>query len=327
MSWAVYRVVAVTLVLCAAASLCDGQAWVPAKGEGEFSIVFQSLYTSEHFNGDGSRFKAGNIRLLGLVNATDFGVTDKLAISASLPVFAGAYHGDLPHQFPIDNGNYHGSIQDFRFAVRYMTRERPLVFTPFLGFSLPAHDYEHFAHSAIGTSMWEIGIGMNVGRRLDPILPNAYFQTRYTYVITQRIIGIRPNRSRVDAELGYFLTPRVSVRALAGSQITHSGLDFPDDFPSQSRKITNPLWHHHDQISAINYLNLGGGVGIAVTNSLDVFATMATSVWGQNGHALNQGLSVGMSWSFRTPWAKPQTRYAQLTPSWRIKPNEIKPCH
>jgi hypothetical protein len=31
-----------------------------------------------------------------------------------------------------------------------------------------------------------------------------------------------------------------------------------------------------------------------------------TTVWGRNGHALNLGEVVGLSWTYRTPWAKPQ---------------------
>jgi len=304
------------------AVMCSAQAWVPPKGEGELSVIYQNLYTRDHFNGDGNRFDAGRIRLEGLVQAVDFGVTDKLAVSTSVPVFAGKYQGLFPHKYPIDDGNYHGSLQNFGFGARYMAVERPLVLTPFVGFTMPIWNYEHFAHSAIGTSMWEVGLGFNAARRLDPVLPNAYFQLRYTYVITQEILGIRPNKNRIDAEFGYFLTPRLAVRALAGSQVTLTGLDFPNDFPSR----TNTLWHHHDQISAVNYLNLGGGVSFAVTNSLDLFATMATSVWGQNGHALNTGLSLGASWSFHMPWARPPMGF-QDSAHWKIKPNEMKPCH
>src|SRR2546425_1203434 len=119
----------------------------------------------------------------------------------------------------------------------------------------PSHHYEHFAHSAVGTDLWEVQIGMNVGKRLAPLLPNAFLQMRYSYAMVQRVDGIRPNRSRIETQFGYFLTRRLSVQAIAASQITHSGLDFPEDFPSNSP--TDERWRHHDQISTINFLNLG----------------------------------------------------------------------
>jgi hypothetical protein len=310
-------------LLVAMAAMCSGQAWVPAKGEGEVSVTYQNLYTHDHFNGDGGRFNAGRIRLQGLVQTVDFGITDKLAVTSTLPAFVGKYNGALPHKVPIDNGNYHGSLQNFSFMARYMAVERHVVLTPFVAFATPVWGYEHFAHSAIGMQMNELSLGFNAARRLDPHLPNGYVQLRYAYVATEKILNFRPNKSRVDTEFGYFLTPRLAVRALASSQVTHSGLDFPKDFPSR----TGVLWSHHDQISAVSYLTLGGGISFSATKSMDVFAAAATAVWGLNGHALNTGLSFGASWSFHMPWARPPIAWFQGGEHWKMKPNEMKPCH
>jgi len=174
-------------------------------------------------------------------------------------------------------------------------------------------------------------MGMNAGKRLDPVLPNAYFQLRYSYAIVQRVIGIRPDRSRVETQFGYFLTRRVSLQVTAASQITHGGLDFPNDFPSRSPNDVR--WRHHDQISTINFLNVGGGVSVALTKSLQVYSSLLTTVWGQNGHALRTGMSVGVSWAFRTPWARPRAE-AALEPQvevaeWRNKfaPPTQQQCH
>lgn len=308
---------------------CLGQAWVPPKGEGEFSITYQNAYTADHLWGDGSRADLGKVRLLGMTQAVDFGLTDKLAVTAALPVFSGKYTGDAPHALPIDDGHYHGGVQDLAFTVRYQTTEKPVVFTPFMGFSVPTWSYQHFAHSAIGTSMWTVGLGLNVGRRLDPVLPNGYFQARYTYVITEKIqagaMAVRPNKSRMDGELGYFVSPRFSVHANANALITHSPLDSPQDIGEPV--ITNPLFFHHDQIEATRYFNFGGGVNVSATKSLDVFATVARTVWGENMHKLSLGLAVGMSWSFRTPRARGPVMFGENAGKWRKKQAEVKTCH
>ena len=312
--------------------VCFGQAWVPDKGEGEFSVLYQNVYTRDHLDQNSHPVEVGKIRVLALVQGLDFGLTNKLAISAALPLVSGKYDGKFPHALPIDNGNYHGGIGDFRFSLRYQLRTHPLTFTPFLGISFPAGQYQHFAHSAIGSDMWEVGLGFSAGRRLDPWLPNAYFQTRYTYVITQNVsipsqnYSVRPNRSRIDAEVGYFVTSKVAVRGLASAQVTHSGLDFTD-FPPSIHLDTNQLWTHHDQISAIHYLNAGAGVSFALTRNMDSFVSFEKTAWGENGHALNAGITVGLSWSFHAPWARPQTSVIELPAAWRSKPTEIKLCH
>ena len=73
---------------------------------------------------------------------------------------------------------------------------------------------------------------------------------------------------------------------------------------------TNVTWTHHDQISSINFLNLGGGIAYGITKNWQVYLSLLTTVWGQNGHALRTGLSAGMSWNFRTPWARPPVEAA-----------------
>jgi hypothetical protein len=61
-----------------------------------------------------------------------------------------------------------------------------------------------------------------------------------------------------------------------------------------------------DQTLRSSYLNVGDGASFAVTRSWSVFAVMTTTVWGCNGPALSLGEVVGLSWTFRMPWARQQ---------------------
>src|SRR5215475_5857654 len=211
------------------------QAWVPPKGEGEMALGYQNLFNKYHYNSDGSRHDYGHVRAFRVIQELDYGVTDKFAVNVSLPYSEGKYHGAFPHQKPIDNGDYHGALQDFRIGFRYNLAKRPLQFTPFVAAVFPSHHYEHFGHSAVGIDMWEAQMGFSLGRNLAPVLPRGYFQLSYGYSITQRVLGMRPNRNRMDTELGYFLTRRLSLQAIAASQIVPSGLSFPEDFPVRSQ--------------------------------------------------------------------------------------------
>jgi outer membrane protein TolC len=58
------------------------------------------------------------------------------------------------------------------------------------------------------------------------------------------------------------------------------------------------LYPHHDQISRDNFLNLGGGAAYTLTPSVDVFGSVIHTAAGRNGHALQYGATVGVSWSF-----------------------------
>ena len=331
---ATHRLLVLLAAVTFGATVVLGQAWVPPKGEGETALSYQNLFNQYHFNSDGTRHDYGQVRAFRVIEEIDYGVTDKFAVNVSLPYGFGKYHGRYPHQLPIDSGDYHGALQDFRAGFRYNVVKRPVQFTPFMAIVFPSHHYEHFGHSAVGIDMWEVQMGMSLGRSLAPVLPRGYFQLSYGYSIVQRVLRMRPNRSRMDTEFGYFLTRRLSLQAIAASQIVHNGLDFPQDFPV--RLPTNVTWRHHDQILAINFLNMGGGIAYSVTRKWQVYSSLLTSVWGQNGHALKTGFSVGMSWTFRAPWARPpvepaasvqETESLDLRTAKLIAPPAQQPCH
>jgi hypothetical protein len=287
------------------------QALTPPKGEGYVSLAFEDLFVRDHFLSSGDRIDIGHIRTIGLIQSIEYGVTDHLGASLSLPVIASKYYGPDPHQLPIDDGNYHGSSQDFRIGVQYNVRRRPVILTPFVTVIVPSRDYIFFAHSAVGTHQPELDLGLAAAGHSERWLPNAYYQAAYSYGIVGVVTGVRPNRSHMSLEGGYFVTRYLTLRALADSQLTHGGFDIPQDF---NLNISPPdeRFRHHDQSANINSLNLGGGFDVALGRRWDIFAALTTTVWGENGHAMRTGLSAGISWSFRTPWARPaQAEMAQ----------------
>ena len=46
-------------------------------------------------------------------------------------------------------------------------------------------------------------------------------------------------------------------------------------------------------------MNVGGGIGFSASDSFDLFGSLVTTTWGKNGHALNYGLSLGVTWTFK----------------------------
>lgn len=291
-------------------TIVAAQAWVPEKGEGTVTLTLQDNFIKDHLLSNGQRIDNGHIRTFIAFQDIDYGITDKLALDASIPFVLSKYDGTKPHQLPVDDGKYHGNWQDVRLNLRYNLRAHPLAITPFVALGLPSTDYIYFAHSAAGTNQREYVFGSSFGRNLEPVLSRAYVQGQYAFVVPEEIRGIRTYRSRLDWEAGYFAARRFALRGLGNLQIGHAGLEVGTsrtdlgDFPV--RKPTNPIWRHHDQTIRSSYLNVGGGASFAVTRSWSVFAVMTTTVWGRNGHALSLGEVAGLSWTFRTPWARHQ---------------------
>jgi len=309
----------------------SAQALLPEAGEGNFTISYQNLFARGHLdlNGDRMAGESGHDPTQGhaMVLEAEFGLSERLAINASLPYIRSRYEGTHPHLVmgvgppqEWDDGEYHGTFQDFRLGVRYNVTRHPFAITPFGEAVIPSHHYPSLAHAAVGKDMRAYVAGVAVGGFFDAFLPRMFFQTSVSYAREQELLGIRPNRSRVEGELGYFITPRVSARFLESYQLTHDGFDLLSFTP-----MTDAVFHgtgvhippnyrqYHDRLMRSSYLTLGGGVGFAVNDSLEVFVDAAQIVWGESVHPL-RGITVGVNAHFRTARAK-RTRSRKQGPS------------
>ena len=169
-----------------------------------------------------------------LIWHVEYGLTDKIAVHASLPYMFGRYQGANPHTFghdlqpsDLDDGTYHSAFQDFYFGVRYGVVQSPgLAIAPFVEAVVPSHRYETLAQSAAGRDERVLLVGAAVGGFLDNILPGLHYQTRISYGIAQDVVDIRTNRTGIDSAVGYFVNPRFAVQFLQTFQYFHNGMYF-----------------------------------------------------------------------------------------------------
>jgi hypothetical protein len=286
----------VTIVLACSSSLL-AQAWVFPKGGGTVSVSYQNIFVRDHVFTEGIPRDTGHILSHAIILESDYSLTDHLAVKVALPYVASRYYGSRPHQLPMDDGKYHPTFQDFTFDVRYNLTNRNIALTPFFRSGIPSHDYQYFAHSAVGRDQREYQLGANVGRGLDPVLSKAYVQARYSYAVVQRVLGIRPNKSTVEAQAGYFLKPRLTLLGTTQWTHSHSGIELTCG-PVIHCGLDDDHWIHHDQIAKSTLLDVGGGVAFSVNRSTDVFVSVARSVRGSNGHLHEPVASIGISRSF-----------------------------
>lgn len=290
---------------------------MPAAGEGSVTIAYQNLYARGHLDLNGDRMTGESGRdptqAHAIVVEAEFGVSRRIAVTVSLPYIRAKYGGSAPHLVagvgPIqewDDGTYHGTFQDLHIGARYNITTRPFAITPFADVVIPSHHYPSTAHAAAGKDLRAYVVGVAAGGFLDSVLPRLFFQAHVSYARVQDVLDIHPNRSHLDTEVGYFITPRLAVRFLESYQVTHHGIDLI----SFATPMTEGVVHdhpeipvvglyrrNHDRLQRSNYLTLGGGVGFALTDSLEVFANAVNMVWGENVHPL-RGITVGLSTHF-----------------------------
>ncbi len=278
-----------------------GQAWVLPEGQGAVSVVYHHVFVRDHLFAAGEPRDIGHIRSHVVTAEIDYGVRDRISVRALLPYVAAKYDGSSPHRHGgdsshgfhfIDDGTYHAGFQDVRAEVRYGAREFPAAFAPFVAVSVPTHDYEFFAHSAIGLKMAELQLGAYVGTLFGPFA----VQGRASYGIYERVAGRRRSRTNIDTEIGWSAARDVRVFAFQASQISHGGIEMP--FAELRRLSAEPWWPHHDRLAQAHFVNAGGGVSVQISHSVAIHASVVTTVTGSNTHAATYAATVGTTWAF-----------------------------
>lgn len=282
-----------SLMLCPRVSLA--QVWGPPKGEGSVAILYQDLRVKDHLTATGARQNRGRITSNNLLFDVTYGMSDRITVTFAVPFVRARYAGTTPHPTGQDDGHAHGGFQDARFGVRFNVYQGPIAITPFVGVNVPTHRYEYFAHAAYGTRMREVEVGAYVGRVVNVGDSNAFVQARYSYGIPQQIADIAHKRSSLDLEVGYFVTRDVRVFVQGAGQKTHGGIDVPD---AGWKAMPPELAPHHDRIARVDMLDVGVGMQVTLSRSLDVFGSYVSTAAGRNGHALDRGITLGASWSF-----------------------------
>jgi hypothetical protein len=304
-------------------------AWLPFDGESSVSVNFQAHDYQGHYIEDGTKFEgAGPSRAFTSFFQFEYAVTDRLAVTASLPYIASKYIGshddalfvlihskyeeirrdnaDLAERLPLDTVGYNASFQDFVFTMRYNVLEKGLTVTPVVAATVPSHDYETIGEAAPGQNRLAVMTGVNVGRLLDPLAPNAYVHLRYGYSFVQPFRGVDLDRSSAELEVGYALAPTVTIRAVGNWMETHGGIGFYQAYYDEDPL----LFLEHDRLLASRHWRLGGGATVTLTDSLDLDAGFQTYLAGR-ATRYGPGLNVGLTWRFQASGVSlPSTRRA-----------------
>lgn len=286
------------------ACLAQTQSWVPGKGHGSASIAYQDLHIGTHTDSHGNPAFPGFIDNHAAFFDFDYGLSDRLAVHVALPFKSNRFVGPGVHNPGTldddhgesfqDDGQYHGGWQNWNIALRYQWRDKGLKVTPFVSLGYPTHDYNTFAHSALGTHQRHLQFGVNIGRQFAPPLQKLYFQAGYAYSIMQKVEDRQVNHSTINAEVGWFFTPRFSANLLVTAQKTHNGFDFPEDYPNRH----DDHFFHHDENLRNDFVNVGAGLNFQATPRYSTFLTYGHTVWGENAHLIQYAWTLGVSRSF-----------------------------
>jgi hypothetical protein len=306
--------IALLLIATPAFAQTQTNAGVPARGTGSVALTFHTATIThrtipELFGGGLQHF--GRITQRSAWLEVDYGLTDRLALSAWVPFKSNRYEGHMPHDPRVDldddhgerfldDGRFHSTFGDAGIGLRWQWKAEPVAITPFASFHFPMRDYALYTETQAGTGQWRLDVGVNAAGRFPGALRNAYWQAGYAHSIMQKTDpsdapARRVNHGILSLELGYLVSPTLTLRTDWSHKRTFNGLKFPDEFNLPPR---GDQWFLHDQLFQWE----SGTASVGVDWRLGERHTLSAS-WGRTvdlewGHKYRRAFSVGITRSF-----------------------------
>jgi hypothetical protein len=260
------------------------QSWLPLDGETILSFSFHATNYEGHrlSNGDKEEFLPSYSRV-ALVNI-DYGITNRLAFTARIPY---VFTRNGPDPSPIwgntglDDGFWHGNLQDYAFKLRYAAMVVPVAMTPFVLYSIPSHSYETQYEAAPGRGLQELIVGTDFGGLLRPLTSRGFFEARLSYAFVEELAGVSTDRLNGGLALGYFVTPTVSAIVNGSFQNTYGGLTIDYVFGPD---VTPEEFLEHDGLLEDDHWRGGFGVAWSFRPRWRTSAFWSTIIDGTDAH-------------------------------------------
>jgi hypothetical protein len=298
------------LVLASTAVRAQDVTRDPAARRGEIDITYQY---SEEQNLETSNMGTRPTKVL-TTQSVDFNVIyplkERWMIEAGLPLISRQWGGDgrlpedpsganhdpmrfvppHPESTFTDDGHYHTYFQDWRLVGRYLLLRDPVIIEPYLMLGFPATDYPFLGSAAPGEHVRRQEIGSTVAYR--PPFLNWFFSVEIGYQYVERTLDVNKNATRVDAEIVYFVNPKIAVKLFASSKNGH-GIE-----PPAAPDFTSDIWYHHDQLIRHNYINAGLGADWSLSSRNTVNLSWIQMVHAEDIFHLRGALSVSLARDF-----------------------------
>ncbi len=295
------------LVLAGAAPGADSIFAEPTEidraGSGSISLGYHTS-RAEGLNVTSSEFREiGEIRTHAAVLELEYYLTNRWSVEATIPFIKRRYRGTRPHNpatltVPqpesrfLDDGEYHGGLQDYKLAVRYDAIQDSMLLRPFASVTIPSRDYTFFAQSPIGQNLYKGELGVEL---IKPIgLSDFYVRGIYAYEILERSYeAINTNHHLIHLELGWYAMPRLVARGFFLDR-RGNGLSVDADFAGR----TNERWYYHDQTQSHNSSIAGFGLDYALGDRHVLSVTGLHMTRGEAIHQLDYAASLELTWHF-----------------------------
>jgi hypothetical protein len=272
-------------------------------GHGSIRVEYQFIH-SDKFYDDVAEYDYWTTDTHVLMLSGDYAVTDRWTVFASLPYIQKRFNSEVdwggdphnpndpfwidfvpPDKRFVDDGSYHGGLQDLSVGMSYVALDGPLTLTPYISYGVPADDYPFYAKAAIGQNLWHIPVG--TAFTYVPYFSDWYLSGNVAYVFSEQPLGVNTDYWSAYLSAGYWFRPNFSVNLFAALKYVRDGLEMPwsftDDplYGNYPDEFDTEEWYNHDRLIGHRNLNLGIGFDYAVNRKYKLSGTGFTGVWAE----------------------------------------------
>jgi len=193
----------------------------------------------------------------------------------------------------IDDGDYHGGLQDLTVGVRYLALDGPLRVSPFVSYGAPVSNYPIYGSAVIGRGLNELHLGVSLD--YTPYFSDWNFQADISYAISEEVVGVDLNYWLMYLSTSYYVTPRFVPRVFLTSRNAPNALDYPEDFEPYEEKYDNENGWRHDQTINHQYINAGIGFDYIVSERYGISAMYYRTIEAKNMVKVDNAFNLGLT--------------------------------
>ncbi len=196
----------------------------------------------------------------------------------------------------IDDGDYHGGLQDLAVGVQYLALDGPLKISPFISYGTPASDYPIYGSAVIGRGLNELHLGVSL--EFIPYFSDWNFQADISYAISEKVVGVDLNYWLMYVSASYYVTPRFAPRIFLTGRRAPNALSYPEDFEPYEEKYDNEYGWRHDQTLKHEFINAGIGFDYNFNERYGISAMYYRTIDGENILEVDNAFNLGLTLRF-----------------------------
>lgn len=271
---------------------------------GQMSVIYQQLHTEGLILDSGVNNHGAITDTRSITLTVDYRVSERWQAHVSLPFVKKRSRRDPGNHNPaaldsphpesefLDDGQYHGTWQDWVLGLSYDTQLGSFHVEPHVELVWPSHDYTFFANAAVGQRLRRLRLGADAFYRLEH--SNLYFSAGYSYELVEQVLGIGLNKNHLRLSAGYYFSPQLSLRAFAQSRHGQGRDSSYSGFVDRRSEA----WYRHDPLSRHDYAIAGLGATWRFNDTWAVTLNAATMVWGRTVHELEYACDLQVARAF-----------------------------